>query len=84
MGRRRGEKENKTGNDPQGASRAKIIVDLFHGRLFGLITSHSCYRVAPAFFSPSRARSGVIGPMTTSRIVPWPSMKNVAGGPKMR
>ena len=42
------------------------------------------YRVAPAFFSPSRARSEVIGPMTTSRIVPWPSMKNVAGGPKMR
>jgi hypothetical protein len=33
------------------------------------------------FFNASRARSGVIGPRTTSRMTPWPSIKNVAGSP---
>lgn len=41
MGRRGSEKENETGNNSQGANRAKIIVDLFHSRRCDLIL-HTC------------------------------------------
>jgi hypothetical protein len=46
----------------------------------------TCYGFAssPVFFIASRARSALIGPTTTSRMMPCPSIKNVAGGPKMR
>lgn len=42
------------------------------------------HRCALACATPSRARSGVMGPKTMSRITPWASMKKVAGGPKIR
>lgn len=49
----------------------------------GIGFEEGCYET-PDFFSPCRALSGVTGPRTMSRTVPCASMKNVAGGPKMR
>ena len=72
-----GKKEKETENDPYGASRAKISADVFtvnYSVVLVVLTLFEfrihTYRVAPAFFKPSWARSFVIGPMTTSRIVP--------------